>query len=301
MISILIPTYNYDVTKLVTDLHNQASKEVDEFEIIVMEDGKTPLSLTNSSIGKLSNCQHIILEQNIGRSAIRNKLASTAKYDHLLFMDCDAQVCSTTYISKYLPFCNEECVVIGGTAYDPNESTPAYSLRLKYGRNREAMNAYERSKNRKIQNFAAFNFLVSKSLFEKAKFDETIKGYGHEDTLFGHELHELGLIFNHIDNPLIHKGLDDNTTYLKKTEIASLNLLKLYETGRYPFLQNESKLLSAYVKVKNLGMTHLISILLSLSEKWIVANLRSANPSLRLFDLYKLMFICKVSANKMTT
>lgn len=296
MISILIPTYNYDVTKLVTDLHKQAIKEVDEFEIIVMEDGKTPATPINSYIGRLSNCHHMVLEQNIGRSAIRNKLASIAKYEHLLFMDCDAQICSKDYISKYLHFCKEECVVIGGTAYDPDESNPDYSLRLKYGRARESMNAYERSKNRKIQNFATFNFLISKSLFKKVKFDETIKGYGHEDTLFGHELHELGIVFNHIQNPLIHKGLDNNSTYLKKTKEASINLLKLYQTGRYPFLQNESKLLSTFLYLKKLGLTSLISILFSISEGHITSQLCSSQPSLRLYDLYKLMILCKMSA-----
>ena len=298
MISILIPTYNYNVTSLVTDLHFQASKEVEEFEIIVMEDGKTSLTHANGSIGKLSHCQHMILEQNIGRSAIRNKLASTAKYDHLLFMDCDAQVCKPNYINTYLKFCKEECVVIGGTAYDPNETNPDYSLRLKYGRKRESISAIERGSNRHIQNFATFNFLISKSLFAQVQFDETIKGYGHEDTLFGHQLHELGIRFIHIDNPLIHKGLDTNSIYLKKTEEATINLLKLYQTGRYPFLQNESKLLQAYIKLNNMGLTNWIHMLHSLLQKWIATQLCSPHPSLQLYDLYKLMMLCKMSAIK---
>jgi glycosyltransferase involved in cell wall biosynthesis len=261
-----------------------------------MEDGKTPTTSINSYIGKLSNCQHIVLDQNIGRSAIRNKLADFARYKHLLFMDCDAEICSNNFIRNYLDFCKEECVVIGGTAYDPAESNPNYSLRLKYGREREAINAHERSKDSRIQNFATFNFLISKSLFKKVEFDETIKGYGHEDTLFGNQLHAINIQFIHIDNPLIHKGLDPNNIFIKKTEEASINLLKLYQTGKYPFLANESKLLSTYLRLKKLRMTTLIAILLSLFERQITSQLCSTEPSLRLYDLYKLMILCKMSA-----
>ncbi|MBP7612167.1 MAG: glycosyltransferase, partial [Paludibacter sp.] len=41
MISILIPTYNYNITHLVTDLHQQAMETYVDFEIIVVEDGST--------------------------------------------------------------------------------------------------------------------------------------------------------------------------------------------------------------------------------------------------------------------
>src|ERR1035437_2575691 len=210
MLAILIPTYNFNITRLATELHRQAMDQSIDFEIIVTEDGSEKWVKENELIGELANCKHIILENNIGRSAIRNKLADEAKFDSLLFMDCDAEVSSSDFIQKYLPFCNKECVVIGGTAYDPREKNPNYSLRLKYGRQREARTALERGKN----NFATFNFLISKSIFNRVRFDESIRGYGHEDMLFGHQLHQLGYEFIQIENPLIHKGLDDNKTFI---------------------------------------------------------------------------------------
>ena len=161
MLSILIPTYNYDITKLVTELHRQAIEQFIDFEIIVMEDGSKEFIAENKEINNFIFCNHIILKHNIGRSAIRNKLADEAKYEHLLFMDCDAEVNSNQFIERYLAFCHEECVVIGGTAYDPEETNPDYSLRLKYGKEREARNAAERGKT----NFATFNFLISKNIF----------------------------------------------------------------------------------------------------------------------------------------
>ncbi len=294
MISILIPTFNYNITRLVTELQHQALEQYVDFEIIVMEDGSDKFIEENKLICELDNCKYIPLSKNIGRSAIRNKLASEAKYDHLLFMDCDAEICSAYFIEKYLAFCNEECVVIGGTAYNQNESNPDYSLRLKYGRKREARTAAERGKN----NFTTFNFLISKSIFNHVRFDESIRGYGHEDMIFGHQLHQLGYEFIQIENPLIHKGLDDNKTYLRKTEESTRNLYLLYQSGRYPFLTEESKLLATFVRIKKYRLTHLFSLKFDLTKQLLRWFLNRKSPSLLLYDWYKILFLCKTSTIK---
>lgn len=294
MLSILIPTYNYNITRLVTDLHQQAIDSYVDFEIIVMEDGSTLYVEENKVVADFEFCRHIILVNNIGRSAIRNKLADEANYGHLLFMDCDAEVCSEHFVEKYISFCKEECVVIGGTAYDTNEHNSAYSLRLKYGREREARTAIERDKN----NFATFNFLISTSIFNRVRFDEKIRGYGHEDMLFGHQIHQLGHEFIQIENPLIHKGLDDNLTFLKKTEEGTRNLFLLSQTGRYPFLIDESKLLHTFIRIKKLKTTCLFALKFDLLKSYLVKQLCSESPSLLLYDLYKILFMCKTSLTK---
>jgi len=294
MLSILIPVYNYDVTPLVTELHRQCTEQYVDFEIVVAEDGSKMCVDKNASIHSLPNCRHIILKENIGRSAIRNRLADEARYEHLLFMDCDAEVFSTYYIEKYLIFCHEPCVVIGGTAYEADNHNPDDSLRLKYGRKREARHANERGKN----NFATFNFLISKAIFNKVRFDESIRGYGHEDMLFGHGLHLLGFQFIQIENPLIHKGIDDNLTFLAKTDEATKNLFLLYQTGRYPFLTEESVLLKSYLLVKKAGLRRLLAWSFITSASIIRKQLCSTNPSLLLYDLYKLGTLCKTSLSK---
>jgi len=294
MLSILLPAYNQDITDLVNELHRQATEQFIDFEIIVMEDGSTDYVEKNASVSKLKNCKHIVLTKNIGRSAIRNLLAKTAAYEHLLFMDGDAEVSSNYYIEKYLTFCNEKCVVIGGTAYDPHDKRPEYSLRLKYGRCREARSAAERSKN----NFSTFNFLISKSIFNTIRFDESIRGYGHEDMLFGHELRQSGSELIQIENPLIHRGLDDNLTFLKKTQEATRNLFLLYQTGRYPFLMNESRLLRQFCIIEKWGLTSIFSLLWKLLNKFLTLQLSSHSPFLLLYDVYKLLFICQTKTNK---
>ena len=298
MISILIPTYNYNITRLVADLHQQAVDTYADFEIVVMEDGSTLYVEENNLVNDYEFCRHIVLKDNIGRSAVRNKLADEAKYDHLLFLDCDAEVCSPHYVEKYLAFCKEVCVVIGGTAYDIHEDDPRYSLRLAYGRQREARSAIVRSMEHTYHNFATFNFLISTSLFHKVRFDESIRGYGHEDTLFGHQLHELEYRFIHIENPLIHKGLDDNETFILKTEEGVRNLFLLYKTDRYPYLISESKLLNIYVRIYKSGFTRIFASAFTILKPYLHSYLCRLNPSLRLYDIYKLLYLCKTSLSK---
>jgi len=298
MLSILIPTYNCNITRLVTDLHQQAVDTYVDFEIIVLEDGSTLYVEENKAVNDFEFCRHIVLKENIGRSAVRNKLADQATYDHLLFIDCDAEVCSPHYVEKYVAFCKEACVVIGGTAYDENENDPRYSLRLAYGRQREARSALERSNEHTYHNFATFNFLISKALFQKVRFDESIRGYGHEDTLFGHQLHELGTHFIHIENPLIHKGLDDNQTFLLKTEEGVRNLYLLYKTERYPYLVDESKLLNTFVRIYKTGLTRLATFAFRVLKPYLQSHLSKPDPSLRLYDCYKILFLCETSLTK---
>jgi len=298
MLSILIPTYNYNITNLVADLYHQAIGINIDFEIIIMEDGSTLHLEENKVMDEFEFCRHIVLNENIGRSAVRNKLADEALYDHLLFIDCDAEVCSENFIEKYRTYCKEECVVIGGTVYDPKENDRRYSLRLAYGRQREARSAMERSKEDTYHNFATFNFLISKTLFNQVRFDESIRGYGHEDTLFGHQLHELGCKFIQIENPLIHKGLDDNPTFLRKTEEGARNLYRLYKTGRYPFLVDESKLLNTFVRIYKTGLTRLLSTLFQVIKPYMQYKLSGSVPSLRLYDVYKLLLLCETSRTK---
>ena len=294
MLSILIPTYNQDVTRLTTELHRQAMEQYVDFEVVVMEDGSSIFVDLNMQICKLEHGRHIVLKENIGRSAVRNMLADEAKYEHLLFIDCDAEVCSPDFVKKYLTFCKENCVVIGGTTYDPKEQNPNYSLRLKYGRQREALTALERGKN----NFATFNFLIAKSIFNQLRFDETIRGYGHEDMLFGHLLHQLGYEFIQIENPLIHKGLDDNLRFIRKTEEGTRNLFLLFQTGRYKYLSDESKLLATFIRINKLGLTRLFALKFDLTKRLMQKMLCLKNPSLLLYDLYKILYMCKASRTK---
>lgn len=289
MLSILIPTYNYDCTLLVKDLHKQAIECKIPFEIIVAEDGSLFHKQTNRKIKELSNTKYIEIKENIGRSKIRNLLADVALFQYLLFIDCDAKVCKNNYISEYLKHCTPKCCVIGGICYDKKDKKTQYSLRLKYGFLRES----------KTERFTAFNFLIHKEIFKKVKFNESIQGYGHEDSLFGAQVKQFTQ-YKIINNQLIHKGLDSNKIFLEKTESAIYNLWVLSQDKSLKCLFNESSLLQTFNKLKKLHLVEFIGILFSITSKIIKKQITSKNPSLFLFDCYKIGYLCQVFQNDKT-
>jgi glycosyltransferase involved in cell wall biosynthesis len=297
MLSILIPAYNYNITKLVGDLHQQAVDATIEFEIIVMEDGSTLFLDENKTVSELEFCRYISLEENIGRSAIRNKLGDEAKYAHLLFLDCDTGISHDAFIRNYIPFCHQECVVLGGRIYEENIDS-RHSLLAGYGKERERNDAENVKKREKYRPFTSPNFLIPKSIFNKIRFDESIKNYGHEDTIFGVMLKRESVAINCIDNPVVHIGIEDNRAFVDKTEKALYNLFSLHHSGKYPGLASESKILTHYLRLERCYLVPVIALIHKICRNQIKKNLFGATPSLFLFDLYKLGVLCSFSSEE---
>ena len=297
MISILIPIYNWDVTKLIDDLHSQAMHTDKEFEFILIDDeSDESYKNINRSINEYSNLQYIELIENIGRSKIRNRLAAMAKYEHLIFMDCDSQIVTNNYIENYLKHCEGEKVVCGGRVYYPAPPDDEnLLLRWKYGVHRESTIARIRN-NSPNRSFMTNNFMISKSIFNKITFDEKLIGYGHEDTLFGLELARNSISINHIDNQLFHVGLESADEFLSKTNQGLSNLLLLLNTKEnlaIDLIENV-KVLKIFTKFKKFCLVWITAFLFNLFKKYIIRNLKSNNPSLLFFDFYKLGYLCTI-------
>ena len=103
MLSILIPTYNYDITHLVYELHKQATKAEIDFEIICFDDcSDVFVNENNLKINSLNNTRIIISEKNLGRTDSRQILCNSAIYNWLLFLDADVIPKSDNYIEHYI-------------------------------------------------------------------------------------------------------------------------------------------------------------------------------------------------------
>ena len=295
MLSILIPTYNYSITKLVNGLHNQCLQCKVPFEIIIIDDCSSELfKKTNATLKELSHVSYTELEQNIGRSKIRNELASKAQYPYLLFMDCDAKIPSDSYISNYLNYCKAEVIICGGTAYESTLPNPNESLRWHYGRSREQRLATERNQNPNAS-FTTFNFLISASIFNQITFNESITKYGHEDTLFGYELKIRNFVITHIDNPLIHMGLDSNIEFIRKTKTGIQSLFALLNNPSIDQkFSDDITLIRAYKKIKKYKLRLIIALIYKISAKTIEKQLCKKTPNIRLFDILKLGYICSL-------
>ena len=289
MFSICIPIYNYNVSLLVHDLHRQANETGKPFEILLVDDASSSFLAENRALQSLTNVSYTELEQNTGRSKIRNHLAQLAQYPYLIFMDCDSAVSSLNYIANYISYFRPEIVCYGGRVYEKEKPSEEKYLRWKYGQERESIPASKRMENPNY-GFETNNFLIDKALFEKIQFSEDLKGYGHEDTLFGIQLLAAGITIVHIDNPLVHLGLEDAITFLQKTDNGTHNLRIMDQIlqNNYPQYVNHSKLIRAQKTVDKLKITPLVGFFLSVFKPLIKRNLLGKYPSLFFFDLYRL-------------
>ena len=295
MLSILIPTYNTNLHPLVSELQAQLNDYQIEYEIIISDDASSDTSVRfhNALLAEQDHVQYIQHEQNIGRSKIRNSLADAAKYPTLLFMDCDARVKSNDYISKYLHYLDEknlqgtDFVVLGGLSYREMRPEKTKLLRYRYGIKREVRPAYERNRD-PYRAFTPFNMLISKSVFEKCRFEESLKQYGYEDTFFGIGLKKCGIPVYHIDNELYHEGIDTNELLLDKVAAGVANLVNLQSHNKLDdkFLA-VSTLLATYQKLKRtLSGRFTLSLLSKIKQP--LRNIASTYNSLMFLDLYKL-------------
>ncbi len=294
MYSICIPVFNFDVRELVKELHRQAKYERITFEIIMVDDRSSPLfKEKNRECNSLANVKIIELEKNIGRSQIRNLLAGTAQYPWLIFMDCDSMCPDENYIKRYVENTQDELIVCGGRSYLPTPPTDNTFLHWLYGTQREVKTASERQVNPN-HSFMTNNFLISKELLMKIPFNVSLSGYGHEDTLMGYNLLKKQIRIRHIDNPLIHIGLQDAKEFLLKTREGTRNLLKIYciIEGDKDLLKMV-KLLRVWHTIRKYHLCTLITFTYRSFEGIIVKKLMKKKPSLVLLDMYKLGNICR--------
>ena len=117
------------------------------FEILCLDDASSDeYRQRNMQIQSLSNVVYEELADNLGRSRARNALADKAKYDTLLFLDCDMAVTSDVFVREYVHALNGTGVVVGGVAYDSaRPDNPDHLLRWTYGHQRESQSSKKRT------------------------------------------------------------------------------------------------------------------------------------------------------------
>lgn len=292
-LSILIPVYNWDCSALLRELHAQGCALGVPFEIIIADDCSADydkLQSVRDTSAELQHCSITILEKNVGRSAIRNLLADMSQFDTLLFMDCDAEVCSPTYLRDYIEASQRADVVCGGVTTPSSLPCPGTELRWKYERNADRRRSAARRSKTPYSNFTPFNFLISRNTFRQIGFDTSFCGYGYEDVLFGMELERRSIPILHINNPLVHLGLESNARYLAKTDEAIRNLLAHRDE-----IGQGSALLRHYDSICRRHLDSLLSLADRLFYKAVQRNLSGSHPNLKLFALYKLMTINSLS------
>ncbi|AXT19387.1 glycosyltransferase [Flavobacteriaceae bacterium AU392] len=293
MVSVLIPTYNFNATNLVNEIYKQLLNNKLSFEIIVYDDGSlSHLNKKNEAINNISNCTFKAFNTNIGRSAIRNLLAINAQYDLLLFIDSGTFPESENFILKYSKLFNKS-VVIGGMTCLKKKPKKHYRLRWLYTKLRES-NLYKNHK--KAPSICSSNFLIQKDFFMNNLFDESIKKYGYEDVLFFDALTKQGIDITYINNPVIHNADDNTNTFLKKTENAIENLIELIKTNKLD--KDKSRISKTFYSLKKIKTDRFIAYCFVLSKSILKINFNSSYPSILLYDFYRLGYFCLLMNKK---
>lgn len=293
MLSILIPVYNYNVFTLVEILNKQTLECDIVFEIICLDDASEYFLAENKKINQFKNASYSVLEKNIGRSAIRNLLAQKASYENLLFLDADTIPASENYISNYISQINNaEKIVYGGILYEDIKPSKNEILRWIYGIKREALKVSDRNSNSYLS-FLTLNFLIKKSVFSKVTFNEDIPNLRHEDTLFSFDLMQKQIEIVHFENPVYHLGLESSETFLRKSEEAVLALKNLIDSN---LISTEYVKLSHYFQIlKKYHLRPLTAFGFRLFKPLLKRQLLGRQPSLFIFDLYRLGYYCNAN------
>lgn len=291
MLSILIATYNYNVVPLVNELLKQLQKTSVDFEIICYDDAsKSELNVNNQQINAFGNCIFKTLDNNIGRSSIRNLLAKNAKYNWLIFLDGDVMPTSEHFINNYVDVINDNKkeVFCGGVQYEQKPENEKF-LHYKHGRRNEEITVLERNK-KPFKYFFTSNFLINKAVFSEVIFEEKLTKYGREDMLFAIDLKKRGYQIIHIENTIYHLGIEKDDVFVNKTKQAMENLI---------FLEKEHLL-----KVQEANLLRLVKVLKRCLMSNFIASLANyfeaktkEKQSLFFLDCLKVSYLCKLIKN----
>ena len=290
MLSILIPTYNYNVYPLVTELKSQADALGISYEILVQDDASHFFLRENTEINLLQHCSYTLNHENLGRGNNIDLLNNRAQFEYVLILEADAFPEKKTYLQNLITTINTDTsILFGGVTYPNQKPEKEKLLRWKYGNERESISLSERLKNPYHFVFT-WNLLLKKEILSKHHFPYNVKEYGYEDVVFIKQLKENNILVQHIENRLVHFNSETSLTFIEKTEKAVTTFHKLILDKKLEL--SDTKIGKAYSIITLWQLDIVIRFLFKRLSKQMVANLTSSNPSLIVLDLYKLGYFC---------
>lgn len=295
MLSILIPTFNYNTYPLVSELYNQCNKiENLDFEILVNDDASKDF-FENNQIGNLAHCYFHKQEKNQGLSASRNYLISKAANPWCLLLDADVWPTSKDFILNYIEKIRQEnqtCVVFGGLEYTKEEPNTDELLRWLYGNKHEALSFEKRIQN-KPKHFLSSNLLASKSVLETFAYPKEINTYGYEDLIFNLKIIENNIQIFQLDNPVFHEKLDTSEIFLSKSKKALDNLCKSIDLKLLP--KDATGISKLYYQFNKIGLQKIIAFTFKINQRWMENILKGKNTNLTLFNIYRLGYFFSIN------
>jgi hypothetical protein len=267
-----------------------------EGEIILWDDGSDKFVLTANQ--SLENIQSVLLyknENNEGRMLTRQRLSGLARFEHLLFLDCDSKIIKDDFLSVYFDLVKEDIkLASGGRVYADNPPAECdLVLHWKYGRKRESRTGKEEQ--RSATGFMSNNFLIKKEIFKSLDTSLKLAGYGHEDSWWGIQFEQAGISCRYINNPVLHAAIEKADIYIEKSENALANLLLLEKNIDRNMISRHVRIFRWYLRLKRTGLSGLYLFFEKMFHGYFRRNLLSCKPSLFFFDCYRLAVLIRMA------
>jgi hypothetical protein len=136
----------------------------------------------------------------------RQELSGLARYEYLLFLDCDSEIIKDDFLSVYFELIKGDIsLASGGRVYaDTPPAGCEFMLHWKYGSKRES----RQNRSGSASAFLSNNFLIRREIFKSLDASLQIPGYGHEDTWWGIQFEQAGISCRYINNPVLHAAIE---------------------------------------------------------------------------------------------
>jgi glycosyltransferase involved in cell wall biosynthesis len=227
-ISVLIPFYRDNPVRLLAALDRETVKGV---EIVILDDGSADPALAARVAKQITDlalpARFVALANNEGRAAGRNRLASNARGQWLLFLDSDMLPDTECFLAAWLGLVlsDKPAVAFGGFSLDQTPLTRDHALHRAMALKSDCVPLDARRATPEKYVFTS-NLLVRRDVFESEAFDEGFSGWGWEDVEWAMRVSRTDPIL-HIDNTATHLGLDRASVMATKYEQSAKNFARV--------------------------------------------------------------------------
>lgn len=229
-ISVCVPIYRYDVSKLMDAL--AACRLSALTEIVFYDDGSGDTEMLTGLMGRAGHTSMAVRivagAINRGRSAARNAAMKHARGEWVLLLDADMMPDGPGFLESYfdaVEAAKRPAVIVGGYSLASAPRSPATNLHRWQSVTSECLDAAARSQAPGRYVFSS-NVLIHREVLAACPFDEAFAGWGWEDTDWGLRLQKQFPVI-HIDNTATHLGLDSDAALMAKYARSGANFARM--------------------------------------------------------------------------
>jgi glycosyltransferase involved in cell wall biosynthesis len=231
VLSVLIPFLRDDPRALLEMLDREAGGLGGSVELVILDDGTGDAALTAALTERMAAtalpARLITLTRNEGRSVGRNRLATAARGEVLLFLDSDMRPDRDDFLGRWLAEARTPAtaVAFGGFSLKQAPTDARFALHRTMATQGECLDHVERSRAPEKYVYTS-NLLVRREVFDAEAFDPAFSGWGWEDVEWAMRVSRKYPVA-HIDNPATHMGLDTAADLARKYEQSAPNFARV--------------------------------------------------------------------------